>query len=297
MHRQDFRLGSPGTYSAARSGGILDIACLHMEAQGHRFTRLVYEVFNYPYVYIGLTFNVKQRLWGHLNKSPKDVQRLFRSRNKTILTSKLMPISDAKSLEIRLIAKYRRSGDWKVLNKHKGGGTGGSERIWNFEKVAKLIEGKTRSWVTDNHPGAYQFIKNCDTSTRTRLMTLMKFKRRRGQSSEKKAWTEKQIKKVLRGRSYTEIRNSPDSGALDAAKRLPNYRELKAFMKPLRKSGDNGLYWTDERLLDLIIGQEIKQIAKKYSGAMDRINNHPKKAFFLDLMIRSHIRSGKYSKN
>lgn len=298
LYRQDFRNNHYGSYDAARRHGLLDIACIHMQPQGNKYYRYVYELIDYPFVYVGLTKNFEKRLNEHLSKSKSQIKKLIKSKSKFTIVSKLLPLEKAQQLEKRLIAKYRNTNDWNVLNTHKGGGIGALERKWDFKTVENKIKGKSNEWIIQNCAGAYTFIKNAAPEERKYLMSLIKYKRKRSSDHQKKAWSTEEIKSAITGKTHKEIRESKDRAVLDALRRHPDKASLRKLMKPVMKRNPDGttLFWTDEKLLDTIIGITWDELNSKYPGALDRISNHPQKEFFRDLIVRKHIRTGKYSK-
>lgn len=162
--RLEWQKQSSGAYDSAKQRNWLEICCVHMKPIGSKYMRLIY-AFEFPdkSVYVGLTFNSKQRKYDHLHNK---LSQVF----KYIKTSGLQPefkeLSDyfdkdvASKLEGYFLTQYKNGG-WKILNKIKTGGLGGDTLFWTKEKCvnnAKLY--KTRTEWSNKSNGAYESARN-----------------------------------------------------------------------------------------------------------------------------------------
>ena len=130
--RAKFMRGCPGAYSSACKRGILDKVCSHMEPAANLLYRVVYS-YEWPEsntAYVGLTWNEKERMWGHLHKNEKGkrspVRKYVEEGNEKYDYKTLtdyMPAKEAGLEEKRIIQDYKDKG-WKLLNKTKGGELG-----------------------------------------------------------------------------------------------------------------------------------------------------------------------------
>ena len=130
--RMNFRAAHPNAYSAAYRREILDKVCSHMQPASNLLDRIVY-AYEWPEsntAYVGLTWNEKERMWGHLHKNGIDrnspVRKYVEEGNKEYDYKTLtdyIPAKEAALEEKRIIQEYKDEG-WKLLNKTKGGELG-----------------------------------------------------------------------------------------------------------------------------------------------------------------------------
>ena len=140
LNRTEFRKLSNKIYNFARKNKWLDEVCNHMLLKGNRFKRCIY-AFEFPdnYVYVGLTFNINERISRHLKNSDYNKSYVLEHINNTGLRpiikqlTNYIPVKEASELEEIKKIEYLNNG-WKVLNKIKCGGIGGSVKKHTKEK-------------------------------------------------------------------------------------------------------------------------------------------------------------------
>jgi predicted GIY-YIG superfamily endonuclease len=143
--KKDFRNNNTQAYNKAIRKGWLNQICEHMEIRGTRYLRFIY-VFEFKnnHVYVGLTYNSKERYNSHLNKYNSPVYKHIEKTNSEfefkVITEKPISNEDAQILEHETIQKYRELG-WNILNKRKTGknigSLGAGIRKWTFENCQK----------------------------------------------------------------------------------------------------------------------------------------------------------------
>jgi hypothetical protein len=134
--RINFYNGNQKAFMAAYKHGWLKEICVHMKRLGNRYFRCVY-AYEFPdnSVYVGLTYNLHQR---NLNRQSDNRDSVTKYISETNLKPILKQITDyisadeASQLEIQNILQYKNNG-WNILNKAKGGNTGGGDRKWTKE--------------------------------------------------------------------------------------------------------------------------------------------------------------------
>lgn len=133
--RYDFQKGSKSAYSTAVQHGWLDDICGHMIPQGNWTKRKIYVfTFSDGYAYVGLTNNIKTRKNQHTSegkKSPvhKHYSETGASFEFKVLTDKWLDMDVAGRVEDDYIKQYAKDG-WKMLNKKRGGGLGGTKHTF-----------------------------------------------------------------------------------------------------------------------------------------------------------------------
>jgi len=157
--RIDFRNNSNPYYNSASRNGWLDEVCLHMKPKGSLYKRYVYRVlFDDNSVYIGLTYNFSKRSMEHIKIDKSSVYKHILKTGlepKFELVSDLLDREEAIDFERRLIKEYSDLG-FNVLNIAKGGGLGGSNIIWTFERVKdEALKYSNRNSFRIGSPSAY----------------------------------------------------------------------------------------------------------------------------------------------
>lgn len=157
--RVDFRNNSSPYYNAASRNGWLDEVCLHMKPKGSLYKRYVYRVlFDDNSVYIGLTYNFNKRSMEHIKIDKSSVYKHILKTGlepKFELLSDLLDREEAIDFERKLIKEYSDLG-FNVLNISKGGGLGGSNTIWTFERVKEeALKYNNRNSFRIGSPSAY----------------------------------------------------------------------------------------------------------------------------------------------
>lgn len=136
--RTEFYKKCSSYYTKSLKSGWLDEICKHMKISGNRFNRCIYAYeFSDNHVYIGLTYNLKNRHNRHMS-GKKQSSVLTHIKNtglqpNLIQLSDYILVDDASILEGKFIEKYKQE-NWIILNKIKSGGVGGNTIKWNKEK-------------------------------------------------------------------------------------------------------------------------------------------------------------------
>lgn len=142
--RIEFRKNAPGAYKASFRNSWLEEICKHMDIIGHKYRRFIYSIqFADNSVYVGLTYNPRERIAKHLkdshNKAVKNNMTMG-IQHKLVIDSKPYNINEAQKVESKKIESYRKRG-WIILNQAKTGhgssSLGSSERKWTPEIVTQ----------------------------------------------------------------------------------------------------------------------------------------------------------------
>lgn len=135
--KKEFKKNANGAYQSAYARGILDDVTGHMRILGNKLNRHIY-VYEFPdkSVYVGLTFDTKERDKRHKTKEKSQVFKYIQSTGLSpdfkVVTETPIPAKDAQKMEDETINMYRNSG-WKILNVAKAGGLG-STVLDNYTK-------------------------------------------------------------------------------------------------------------------------------------------------------------------
>ena len=162
-NKTEFMNKNGGVYKASYKNGWLDENCSHMERLGNLYNRCIY-AFEFPdnYVYIGLTFNIKQRKNDHLVKKKSMVYKHIQETNLQPELKQLTNYIDrdlACTKEGEYVKQYKQNG-WNILNKAKTGGIGGNKLIWSFEKCKEeALKYNTRTEFQKKSGSAYESTK------------------------------------------------------------------------------------------------------------------------------------------
>jgi predicted GIY-YIG superfamily endonuclease len=137
--KNDFREKARAFYTAAHRNGWIDDVCSHMELQGSLYKRHIYKVsFSDNSIYIGLTYNFDKRTADHLIRKNSSVYKHMIDTGLKptfeLVTKELLSNEEASKMECNLIDYYKDLG-FNILNRAKGGGLGGSNIIWDIDKV------------------------------------------------------------------------------------------------------------------------------------------------------------------
>lgn len=194
---RDFSKGSPLAYSAAVRNGWIEEIRKKFRPLGNRMNRMVY-VYEFPdkSVYVGLTFDEKERQVGHTIKGT-----VFKYGEQTGQTPEFkkisvgyVPVKMAQNLENCTIEEYRSRG-WKILNIAKAGGLGACERIWTKDKTKE--ESKKFETLKDFYeksPNAHRVAYEQNW--------LDEIMRDRGWEYERKVWTKDEAEVIAKKYQY-----------------------------------------------------------------------------------------------
>ena len=160
--RTEFARNDSGAWNYARTHGILDEICSHMVIRGSKRKRIIY-VFEFDdhHAYVGLTFNIKDRLSCHLTNTKSAVYRYIHKTGcnylfKTI--SEWLLEKDAQNEEQLMIEKYEADG-WTMINSMHGGGLGACRKKYTLEYCKQVASGyHYKKLLREERPALYQVI-------------------------------------------------------------------------------------------------------------------------------------------
>ncbi len=161
-YKKDFREKAQRYWKRATRKGWMDQICSHMKAIGSRYKRLIYVYeFSDKSVYVGLTYNEKQRNWSHLKGKKKEHSAVYQHFIKSGLSpiykrvTNYIDVNEARKIEGETVEDYRKNG-WNILNKVKTGGLGAVEIFWTKELCAKeAAKFNRKSDFAKTHSAAY----------------------------------------------------------------------------------------------------------------------------------------------
>ncbi|NII27596.1 hypothetical protein HB364_21110 [Pseudoflavitalea sp. X16] len=266
--RIEFCKGSPGAYTAAQSMGVMDDICVHMRRIGNAQNKLVYAYeFSDKYVYVGLTFDMKNRE-KHRISSQTDAVTMYRNKSGLIPTliikTDFLPVREAAEKENEWVKQYSING-WTILNRMKPGAVGGNIILWtkgNCLKAAKTCA--SRKEFYSKHASAYGaalkngWLDDCCSH----------FK---GKRKPYKHWTEENILMVARDcKSRVDFENNYGS-AYNAAMQKGILQMVCAHMAYLKKPNN---FWNYERIIEFARNCESKnEFIKRYKDAYQAARN------------------------
>ena len=158
-NKSDFQKFSSSAYNSSKKGEWLDEICLHMEKIGHEYKRCIYCFeFDDNCVYIGLTGNLNDRKYRHLNDVDSSVYKHIKISN---LKPKIKQLTDyidknlASFKEGEFVNEYKNN-NWNILNKTKTGNLGGCKTKWTFDKCKdEALKYTTKSHFEIKSSGAF----------------------------------------------------------------------------------------------------------------------------------------------
>lgn len=236
--------------------------CSHFIRMGNKYLRCIYAyVFTDNSVYIGLTYNLKNRNISHKSDNKSQVYKHIQITNeipKLIQISDYINKDDAALLEISTIDEYKIS-NWKILNKCKGGGLGGTDIKWSKEKCQKeALKYETKKDFKLNCNGAYiKSLKNkwLDEICTHMLKPIKKIKKI-STIKPKGYWTkakcQEEALKYIDKKSYSKYSNS----SYLIASRNNWIDEICTHM--INYSKPKG-YWTKDKCKEEALKYETKQ--------------------------------------
>jgi hypothetical protein len=260
QNKRDFMGSSRNAYQAALHNGWLNDVTTHMTPLGNYKKRMIY-AFEFPdnSVYVGLTFDEKERQIGHSIKGT-----VFNYSKETSLiptfvkiTTEYIDSEEAQNLENCTISDYKQKG-WKILNKAKAGGLGSCIRIWTLEKVMdEASKYKTLKEFTRNSPKAYEAAQ--DNGWLSNIRKIL--------TSEKIIWTKELAHQEALKYTFMNdfINNSPK--AFGSAQHNGWLKDITQHMEKRYKD------WTKEELQNIANNYKTrtefsKQEPTAYSAAL-----------------------------
>jgi len=160
--RTEFARKVGGAWNYARTHGILDKVCAHMVIRGSKRERIIY-VFEFDdhHAYVGLTFNIKDRLSCHLSNTKSAVYRYIHETGCNYLFKTIsgwLPEKEAQDEEQRMIEKYEADG-WTMINSMHGGGLGACRKKHTLEYCKQVASGyRYKKQFMEEHPTVYQAV-------------------------------------------------------------------------------------------------------------------------------------------
>lgn len=160
--RTEFARKAGGAWNYARTHGILDKICAHMVIRGSKRERIIY-VFEFDdhHAYVGLTFNIKNRLNCHLTNTKSAVYRYIHETGCNYLFKTIsgwLPEKEAQDEEQRMIEKYETDG-WTMINSMHGGGLGACRKKYTLEYCKQVASGyRYKKQFMEEHPAVYQTV-------------------------------------------------------------------------------------------------------------------------------------------
>lgn len=241
-NRSDFRIKSASAYNKARKLEILDKICNHMEVKGNKFKRMLY-AFEFPdkSVYVGLTFDYKQRYKSHMRNNFLIIDKTDNLGHEFIMFNELYSIDVIGEKEKDLIQSYKNKG-WDILNKNKAGALGSNTRKWTKEKILKeSLKFNKKKDLFRKKPGLIKAAKKLGVWKEA--TSHMKIER-------KLKWTKEEI--FNKSDKYSDFKKFREEfgGAYNAAKKLGIIEDIKD------KFNLNQEKWTHKK---------VKKLAKKYN--------------------------------
>lgn len=222
--RTEFQRGEPSAYNRALQDGFLEEICQHMRPAGSMHQRALYAYeFTDNSVYIGLTYNYAERHRQHLTDRRKRLWKKLQTKNFRFVKFQVwMSKNKAAREEQKLVEQYL-AGGWKVLNRIKAGGLGGTVRKWFRNTCRKEAQKyQTRAEFSRMANGAYEAaIKNgwldevCAHMRRQRV----------------RKWTKELLAAEVRKFSVLSEFRSRSRSAYEAAIKLRCLRELTTHLR------------------------------------------------------------------
>ncbi len=257
--RSEFKNKYSSAYSKSLKQNWIDEICSHMIYIGNKFKRLIYIYeFTDNHVYVGLTYNIKERNNEHLNVRGS----VYKYIQKTKLIPKLsygeyLDIKIAIELEGSTVEKYKKDG-WIILNEIKTGGVGGNELKWSHDTVFKeALKYETKKEFEKISSGAYDYAKR--HKILNDVCSHMIEGRKPNGYWNKELCHEQSIKFNTRNDFK---KNS--GAAYDYAKRNKFLDEICSHM--IRLQHEKG-YWTKERAGEIAKNYETPTLLRKHNAS------------------------------
>ncbi|URQ03382.1 hypothetical protein PVA23_5 [Vibrio phage PVA23] len=258
--RTEWCKNSSGAYCAASKRGLLDECCSHMHSSiKNAFSRCIYRIYADNEIYIGLTYDTKQRFSSHRKHTPQIIDLIERHGIENVKFEQLTDYMDqelAQLSEKEHIEQYRNGG-WVILNRLKAGGLGGSILKWTLERLKEdALKYKTKSEWGRNSSGAYS------TAHKRGLMNECCAHMIEG-NSPVGYWTLERLKEdALKYKTKSEWRKN-SSGAYITAYNKGLLDECCAHMTSIKNPVG---YWTLERLKEDALKYKTKSEWQKMSS-------------------------------
>lgn len=156
--KSEFQKNNQSVYNKALKKGWLPSICKHMKYTGNLYRRAIYVYeFSDKSVYVGLTYNYKQRALRHQTDPRSPVYKKIKAGHafKLIQFDKWYSADKVKKIEENYIKHYQEN-KFTVLNRAKAGGLGGNSTKWTLTEIKKVaVKHKTRVAFQKANPSAY----------------------------------------------------------------------------------------------------------------------------------------------
>jgi len=145
--RKEFHNKYRAAFDVSSKNNWLNELCSHMLCINTLYRCIYVYEFDDNFAYIGLTYDINDRHYRHMNNNSSVYQHM----KETNLTPILKQLTDyveidiAKEKEKYFVEKYKKE-NWQILNKAKTGSLGGITTIWSKEKCHKVaLKCKTKT--------------------------------------------------------------------------------------------------------------------------------------------------------
>ena len=123
--------------------GFFDSICSHMKSKGNLLKRCIYVIMfkKQKTVYVGLTYNLKERIRRHINKpSNKRLIKMMESIPYVVeKKTDYIDVNEAIKKEGEVIESYKRK-NWITLNIAKAGAVGSTPIYWTEERIIRYAK-------------------------------------------------------------------------------------------------------------------------------------------------------------
>jgi len=234
--RSQFEKERPSVYKEASRLGIMDQICSHMEVQGNHFKRAIYAIeFADGSVYVGLTYNFKERFNQHKRKSSN---RLVREKIRSGIEYKFVMFKkflspDLALLEEKKIAQKYITKGFNLLNAAK---LGGGASLGGGGKNLSIGDDKILHDIKWSKPLSLEAAKNCSSRTEFKIKYSGAWRHARHHSYIDECYKYLPSKKKPNG--YWRI----EENVINAAKKCKSRSEFKSrYGIAYRFARENGI--------------------------------------------------------
>lgn len=259
--KKDWRKNEDGAYVVAwrRGTEFFNDITSHMKPLGSRIKRLIYAAeFPDNSVYVGLTYDESRRKKQHLddisNQTKNRKSAVYQHYKETgmrpefkILTG-LLDLDESQKQEENFLKKYQNDG-WKILNRVKTGGLGGSYQIYSDEVLRNIAKKyKTKEDWKDNEPSSQTIARKRPEFYKDITSHMVR------PPSDKLIYTDDVLRNIAKKYKTKKEWSQNEPSSLGIARRRPKefYKDITSHMKELNRYEP----YTEE---------ELAQIAKKYT--------------------------------
>lgn len=267
--KKDWRKNEEGAYVVAWKRGteFLNDITSHMKPLGSRHKRLIYAAeFPDKSVYVGLTYDESRRKKQHLddivNQAKNRKSAVYQYYQETgikpefkILTG-LLDLDESQKQEENFLKKYQNDG-WKILNRVKTGGLGGSYQIYTDDVLRNIAKKyKTKEDWKDNEPVSQNVARKRPEFYKDITSHMVR------PPSEKLKYTDDVLRDIAKKYETIKDWNDNDNSSLTIARKRGRefFKDITSHMTILNRYEP---YSEDE----------LRDIAKKYNNFDDWVKN------------------------